>query len=709
MASNECSINVHDHGTALDKKKVRVQCNYCGKVVSSFFRLKCHLGGIRGDVTPCENAPQNVEELFRNSLLERKTESFSKEVGTLCSQNLPRKRNCCPDLNSVKHNKQDTTQDGVSSFVRHVDMNSALEANLTDIASLPDGSIGSPTAINAETRKDSLSREPQKCIARFFYETGIDFSAANSPSFKRMINATLGHGQMEYKIPSCQELKGWILQEEVREMQECVRKIRTSWASTGCSILLDGWINEKGRHLVNFLVDCPMGAVYLRSSDVTSFIGDVDKLQLLLEGIIEEIGIDNVVQVVACSTEGWVGDVGKQFKDRCTRVVWTVSASHCIELMLEKIGMIVSISGTLTEAKTITKFIYGHEPVLNLLKKHTLGRDLIMPSKTRAAMPFTTLENIVSEEQNLKDMFASSEWNTSIWASRTEGKRVADLVRGQSFWNGAGIALKATIPLVRVLRLINQADKPQVGYIYETMDQVKETIKEEFNSKKALYMPIWQVIDKIWDAHLHSPIHAAGYYLNPSLFYSNDFCGDPEVAFGLLSSIVRLVQDSRIQDLISKQLEEYRHARDSFEEGSSLRQRTCLPPAQWWSYYGVQCPELQRFAIRILSQNCDGAGRYALKRSLAEKLLTTGRNPIEQRRLHDLAFVHYNLQLQQFLSGMNPDIIPPEIDPMDDWVVNEAVGTASRSVQFSRKKSRRAERTLDGAGPSNREAKKEPF
>lgn len=110
-----------------------------------------------------------------------------------------------------------------------------------------------------------------------------------------------------------------------------------------------------------------------------------------------------------------------------------------------------------------------------------------------------------------------------------------------------------------------------------------------------------------------------------------------------------------------------------------------------------------------MSQNCDGAGRYALKRSLAEKLLTTGRNPIEQRRLHDLAFVHYNLQLQQFLSGMNPGIIPPEIDPMDDWVVNEAVGTASRSVQFSRKKSRRAERTLDGAGPSNTEAKKEPF
>ena len=61
-----------------------------------------------------------------------------------------------------------------------------------------------------------------------------------------MINATLGNSQMVYNIPSCQELKGWILKDEVKDIQEYVKKIRHSWASTGCSILLDGWIDEKG-------------------------------------------------------------------------------------------------------------------------------------------------------------------------------------------------------------------------------------------------------------------------------------------------------------------------------------------------------------------------------------------------------------------------------------------------------------------------------
>ena len=327
-------------------------------------------------------------------------------------------------------------------------------------------------------------------------------------------------------------------------------------------------------------MDCPQGIVYLRSSDVTSFIDDVDMLQLLLDGVIEEIGIENVIQVVACSITGWMGAVGKQFMDRCKRVFWTVSASHCIELMLEKIEMIESIRVILAKAKSLTKFIYGHETVLNLLKKHTLGRDLIRPSKIRSAMPIMTLENIVSEKLQLKNMFASPEWNTSVWASKTEGKRVADLMEDSSFWTGAGIALKATLPVVRVLCLISQADKPQVGYIYETMDQLKETIKEEFKGKKSQYMPFWKAIDEIWDNFLHSPIHGAGYYLNPSLFYSSDFLGDAEVAFGLLCSTVRLVQDQRSQDLISRQLEDYRHARGSFEEGSAINQRTSDPPGK---------------------------------------------------------------------------------------------------------------------------------
>ena len=91
------------------------------------------------------------------------------------------------------------------------------------------------------------------------------------------------------------------------------------------------------------MADCPQGLIYLLSLDVSAFVNDVDALQLILDGAIQEAGIDKVIQMIACSTEGWLGAVGKQFKDRCKTAFWTVSATHCIELMLEKIGMMSSV------------------------------------------------------------------------------------------------------------------------------------------------------------------------------------------------------------------------------------------------------------------------------------------------------------------------------------------------------------------------------
>ncbi|KAK3206631.1 hypothetical protein Dsin_020677 [Dipteronia sinensis] len=662
MAAAHASFNVRDHGTAQSEKN-RVQCNYCCKVMSGFSRLKYHLGGIRGDVTPCEKVPENVREFFMNFLLETKR-GLIKEVGELHHPDRPQKWNVCSDSSGVKRIKREASQNANCEGGSHEDTESELEG-ATQHVSLPSRRIGSPARSDAEMKKVSLSWQAQKCIGRFFYEMGIDFSVANSPSFRGMINAMLSHSQGEYEIPSCDELKGLILQEEVKEMRECVERIRHSWETTGCSILLDGWIDQNGRNLVSFIVDCPQGPIYLRSSDVTAAISDVNALQLLLDGVIEEVGVDNVVQIIASLTTGWMGRVGKQFMDRQRTVFWTVSASHCIELVLEKISMLDSVRGILDKAKTITRFIHCHAAVLKLFRDYSGGGELIKRCKVSSAAHYLTLENIVLEEENLKAMFASSAWNASNGSSRTEGNRVVNLVKDRSFWTEAMRVVKAAIPLVNVVRLINRADKPQVGYIYETMDQVKETIAKEFNNKKSMYMPIWNIIDEIWDTHLHSPLHAGAYYFNPSLFYSSDVYCDKEVSSGMFYCI-RMVQDQLTQALIALQLDKYINAKGDFSEGSSMDERNKYHPVEWWSHYGSQCPELQKFAIRILSQNCEGASKYGLKRSLCEKLLINGRNDVEQQELSDLTFVHYNLQLQKSQGSIVDD---DEIDPMNDWIL----------------------------------------
>ncbi|KAF6139217.1 hypothetical protein GIB67_040364 [Kingdonia uniflora] len=115
------------------------------------------------------------------------------------------------------------------------------------------------------------------------------------------------------------------------------------------------------------------------------------------------------------------------------------------------------------------------------------------------------------------------------------------------------------------------------------MDQVKETIKEEFENKKVSCMPFWKILDGIWNNILHHPINAVGYFLNPSFFYYDDFVVDVEIAGGFLCCILRMVEDKKIRDLILQQLDEYREAKGPFGWINAVDQRSEIPPAKWCS------------------------------------------------------------------------------------------------------------------------------
>eukprot|EP00253_Pinus_taeda_P011454 PITA_11454 len=163
-----------------------------------------------------------------------------------------------------------------------------------------------------------------------------------------------------------------------------------------------------------------------------------------------------------------------------------------------------------------------------------------------------------------------------------------------------------------------------MGFIYEAMDQAKEQIKRAYKDKVANYGPIWAIIDERWNNQLHRPIHAAGYFLNPGYHYKAK--GDR-----------------------------------SFEGG-----------AQWWEAFGSHCQELQRLAIRILSQTCSATG-CERKWSVFERIHTKKRNRLDKKRLNDLVYVQYNLRLRRNqLLNKRPDLDPivlEDIDPTSDWVV----------------------------------------
>ena len=97
---------------------------------------------------------------------------------------------------------------------------------------------------------------------------------------------------------------------------------------------------------------------------------------------------------------------------------------------------------------------------------------------------------------------------------------------------------------------------------------------------------------------------------------------------------MRLVPDCDTQDNISAQIEEYKRATGLFGVTVAIRNREKLNPGNnfyflqynyfflsiifdlfkicylvsWWEQFGIDTPELQKFAIRVLSQCCSATG-----------------------------------------------------------------------------------------------------
>ena len=125
---------------------------------------------------------------------------------------------------------------------------------------------------------------------------------------------------------------------------------------------------------------------------------------------------------------------------------------------------------------------------------------------------------------------------------------------------------------MKVLRLMD-GEKPAMGYIYEGMDRAKEAIKTFYKGNESKYLPIWQIIYSKWDRQIHSPLHATGAYLNPSLFYNevSSIQRDLEVMRGVMICIGKMFSDQDIQDKINIQQDMYKKASCMFGFSSSQR------------------------------------------------------------------------------------------------------------------------------------------
>ena len=59
----------------------------------------------------------------------------------------------------------------------------------------------------------------------------------------------------------------------------------------------NGWTNQK-QPIMNFLVYCPKGAMFLKSIDTSGLTKDAETLFNIFDSFIREIGVEYIVQLI---------------------------------------------------------------------------------------------------------------------------------------------------------------------------------------------------------------------------------------------------------------------------------------------------------------------------------------------------------------------------------------------------------------------------
>ncbi|KAK3194394.1 hypothetical protein Dsin_025704 [Dipteronia sinensis] len=685
-----------EHCVAQDEKKKRVKCNYCEKTISGGInRFKQHLARIPGEVAFCEKAPEDVYLKIKENMKWHRTgrrhrKPDTKEISAFYThsdnedeeeEQDGRYLQCASkdmvaiddkvsdsDIRyNVKGRSPSSSGNGAEPLMRRSRLDSVFLKTLKSQTSPHHRQAKAKTSNERKNRKEVLS-----AICKFFYHAGIPSNAANSPYFHKMLELVGQYGQ-GLQGPSSRQLSGRFLQDEISTIKENLAELKASWSITGCSVMADSWNDVQGRTLINFLVSCPHGLYFVSTIEATDIMLDAANIFKLLDKVVEEIGEENVVQVITKNTASFKA-AGKMLEEKRRNLFWTPCAVYCIDQMLEDILNIKWVGECVDKAKKITRFIYNSTWLLSFMKKEcTKGQELLRPATTKFATSFYTLHSLLDQRIGLKKLFQSNKWLSSRIAKSDEGKEIEKIILNVTFWRKLQYARKSLEPIAQVLQKIESDESRSVSFIYNDMCQTKLAIKAIHGDDVRKYQPFWTVIDSQWNSLFHHPLHVAAYFLNPSYRYRPDFILHPEVIRGLNECIVRLEADNGKRISASMQIPDFVSARADFGTDLAISTRTELDPAAWWQQHGISCLELQRIAIRILSQTCSSLGCEHTW-SPYDQVHSKRRNCLSRKRWNDFTYVHYNVRLRErqlgrkFDDAISFDCAMLE-SILDDWIV----------------------------------------
>ena len=184
--------------------------------------------------------------------------------------------------------------------------------------------------MNVQAREEANSR-----VARCIYACGIPFNVVRSPYWQDMIRA-INKAPQGYKGPNYEKVRAQLLKNEKDLVEDVLSPIRSSWTSSGVTIVSNGWADTRHRQLINIIATSPKGAMFLKAEDCSREVKDAQFIANVIIKSIEQVGPNRVMQVITdnapiCKASGLI------IEGRYDHIFWTTYILHNLKLILEEI------------------------------------------------------------------------------------------------------------------------------------------------------------------------------------------------------------------------------------------------------------------------------------------------------------------------------------------------------------------------------------
>ncbi|XP_042959851.1 uncharacterized protein LOC122294927 isoform X2 [Carya illinoinensis] len=497
------------------------------------------------------------------------------------------------------------------------------------------------------TSRPSLSsvtkEDVDDIVARFFYADGFNIKVVNSPYFLEMAKAIAAFGP-GYEPPTRDELCDSYLSKEKGRIEKSLALVRESWPHTGCTMLCVSRSDSSlGCLHIDIYVCSPRGLAFLKAVDIDA--NDDNVFPGALTDAIIEVGPTNVVQIIshlgpACkSSESLI-------LSKFPHIFWSPCASHSICMLMEEIAELEWVKSVVVCAKETEQCIMAYQRSSSVILIQNLegSSDLL---STKFVPSYGIVQRIFQLKQTLQEIVAGEDWKQWKLCIPEDIASIEAAISSDDFWSRANLFLQLCEPFLSFLATLN-TDRSVMGDLYDCQVQALEAVRSQRIDSVSNVLE--ELIENRWDV-LFSPLHAAGYILNPKYFGKGQ-TRDRTVMRGWKATLERYEREATARRVLREQLSSYWRLEGSLGEEDAVDCRDKMDPVAWWENFGFETPHLQTLAVKVLSQVSSVGMCEEIWQDNDFPCRRTA-NRLEVERVEDLVFVRNNLRLHSQRNGIS--------------------------------------------------------